>query len=162
MPTYPAKARFLLKQGKATVIQRTPFAIQLTKETTEYTQEIVVGIDDGGIYVGVVCIANDESIYQKEVQLRTDIKSKMDTRRSYRRGRRHRHCRYRQPRFLNRKNSQKSVAQDKTGSTNRYGLYFLKVPEVTYRLKPARNRTEIERLFERSELSEIEGRILTG
>jgi len=92
MPTYPAKARFLLKQGKATVIQRTPFAIQLTGETTEYTQEIVVGIDDGGIHVGVACVANDESIYQEEVQLRTDIKSKMDTRRSYRRGRRHRHC----------------------------------------------------------------------
>jgi hypothetical protein len=108
MPTYPAKARFLLKQGKATVIQRTPFAIQLTEETTEYTQEIIVGIDDGGIHVGVACVANNESIYQEEVQLRTDIKSKMDTRRSYRRGRRHRHCRYRQARFLNRKNSRKS------------------------------------------------------
>jgi len=108
MPTYPAKARFLLKQGKAVVIQRTPFAIQLTEETTEYTQDIVVGIDDGGIHVGVACVANDESIYQEEVQLRTDIKGKMDTRRSYRRGRRYRHCRYRQPRFLNRKNSSKS------------------------------------------------------
>ena len=56
----------------------------------------------------MACVANDESIYQEEVQLRTDIKRKMDTRRSYRRGRRHRHCRYRQARFLNRKNSQKS------------------------------------------------------
>ena len=108
MPTYPAKARYLLKQGKAKVIQRTPFSIQLNYETTEFTQDIVVGIDDGGIHVGVACVANDESIYQEEVNLRTDIKTKIDTRRSYRRGRRNRNCRYRQPRFLNRGNSIKS------------------------------------------------------
>jgi len=52
--------------------------------------------------VGVACVSNNESIYQEEVNLRTDIKTKMDTRRAYRRGRRHRLCRYRQPRFLNR------------------------------------------------------------
>lgn len=108
MPTYPAKARYLLKQGKAKVISRTPFSIQLTYETSELTQDIVVGIDDGGIHVGIACVANDESIYQEELNLRTDIKSKMDTRRSYRRGRRYRNCRYRQPRFLNRGNSTKS------------------------------------------------------
>ena len=34
--------------------------------------------------------------------------------------------------------------------------------KVVYSLKPTRNRTETERLFERSEFSEIEGRILAG
>jgi len=36
------------------------------------------------------------------------------------------------------------------------------MPKVVYRLKLARNRTETERLFERSEFSEIEGRILAS
>jgi hypothetical protein len=108
MPTHSAKARVLLKQGKAKVIQRTPFAIKLTYQSEQFTQDIIVGIDDGGIHVGVACVSNDESIYQEEVNLRTDVKAKMDTRRSYRRGRRFRNCRYRRPRFLNRKNSQQS------------------------------------------------------
>ncbi len=33
------------------------------------------------------------------------------------------------------------------------------MPKIVYRLKPARNRTETERLFERSE---IKGQILAG
>ena len=74
MPTDPAKARCLLKQGKAKGVNRAPFSIQLTYETTEFTQNIVVGIDDGGIHVGIAVVVNDASIYQEEVNLRTDIK----------------------------------------------------------------------------------------
>ncbi len=40
MPTNPTNARILLKQGKAKVIQRTPFTIQLLYETTEYVQPV--------------------------------------------------------------------------------------------------------------------------
>ena len=105
MPTNPANARRLLKQDKAKVIQRTPFAIKLLYKTTEYTQPVTVGIDDGGISVGVAAVAEDKVLYQKELHLRADIKTKMDTRRSYRRGRRHRKTRYRKPRWQNRKNS---------------------------------------------------------
>jgi len=36
------------------------------------------------------------------------------------------------------------------------------MPKVVYSLKLTRNRTETERLFERSEFSEIEGRILAS
>jgi len=45
MPTNSANARILLKQGKAKVIQRTPFALQLVYETTEYIQPVTVGIE---------------------------------------------------------------------------------------------------------------------
>jgi len=103
MPTNPANARILLKQGKAKVIQRTPFTIQLLYETTEHIQPVTVGIDDGGIHVGIAAVSHGQSLFQQEVVLRSDIKSKLDTRRQYRRSRRHRKTRYRKPRFLNRK-----------------------------------------------------------
>ena len=103
MPTNPANARRLLKQGKARVIQRTPFAIQLLYDTTEYIQPVTVGIDDGGIRVGIAAVSEDKVLYQEELNLRTDIKAKMDTRRAYRRSRRHRKTRYRKPRWQNRK-----------------------------------------------------------
>ena len=83
----------------------TPFAIQLLYETTEYIQPVIVGLDDGGISVGIAAVLRDKVLYQEELNLRTDIKSKMDTRRSYRRGRRHRKTRYRKPRWQNRKHS---------------------------------------------------------
>ncbi|WP_287127019.1 RRXRR domain-containing protein, partial [Desulfobacter sp.] len=45
MPTNPANARILIKKGRAKVIQRTPFVIQLLYETTEHVQTVTVGID---------------------------------------------------------------------------------------------------------------------
>ena len=105
MPTNSANARILLKQGKARVIQRTPFAIQLLYETKEHVQSVTVGIDDGGIHVGIAAVSRGQSLFQQEVALRSDIKSKLDTRRQYRRSRRYRKTRYRKPRFLNRKQS---------------------------------------------------------
>ena len=74
MPTNPANARILLKQGKAKVIQRTPFAIQLLYETTEHIQPVRVGIDDG-----IAAVSHGQSLFQQEVVLRSDIKSKLDT-----------------------------------------------------------------------------------
>jgi len=57
MPTNPANARILLKKGKVRVIQRTPFAIHLLYETTEHVQPVSVGIDDGGIHVGIAAVS---------------------------------------------------------------------------------------------------------
>ena len=108
MPTHPAKARWLVRTGKAKVVQRTPFAIQLTYATPDHTQPVVVGIDDGGVTVGIAAVANDQALYQEDVHLRTDIKTKMDTRRAYRRGRRFRKTRYRQARFDNRASARKT------------------------------------------------------
>ena len=102
MPTHAAKARFLLKQGKAKVIQSVPFAIQFQYDSPEIVQSVTVGIDDGGIHVGVAAVVGEKVLYQEEVNLRTDIRGKMDTRRSYRRSRRNRNTRYRKPMFLNR------------------------------------------------------------
>ena len=101
------KVKWLLRLGKAKVIRRCPFTIQLTYDCPNYRQEVVLGQDTGSKRIGTACVANGKVLYQSQVELRTDIKSKMDGRRQVRRLRRNRKTRYRKPRFLNRKNSTK-------------------------------------------------------
>lgn len=107
MPCENVVARLLLKEDKAKVKKKCPFTIQLKYDSTEYTQKVVLGQDTGSKHIGTACVANDKVLYQSQVELRTDIKSKMDSRRQTRRGRRNRKTRYRKPRFLNRANSTK-------------------------------------------------------
>ena len=47
MPCTNVIARLLLKVGKAKVKRKEPFTIKLTYETTNYTQELTLGIDTG-------------------------------------------------------------------------------------------------------------------
>ena len=48
MPTHPNKAGMLIKKGLATPFwSNAIFSIRLNYDTTEYTQDIVVGIDPG-------------------------------------------------------------------------------------------------------------------
>ena len=107
MPTKRSgKVYRLLKNKQAKVIKRCPFTIQLLYEPkTTVVQEVVLGQDTGSKHIGTACVANDNILYQSQVELRTDIKSNMDSRRQARRFRRNRKTRYRKPRFLNRKNS---------------------------------------------------------
>lgn len=109
MPTRRfGKVRKLLKNKQAKVIRRCPFMIQLLYEPESLVvQEVILGQDTGSKHIGTACVANNEVLYQSQVQLRTNIKSKMDSRRALRRSRRNRKTRYRKPRFLNRANSTK-------------------------------------------------------
>ncbi|MBI4748774.1 MAG: RRXRR domain-containing protein [Acidobacteria bacterium] len=102
MPTSPAKARWLLKEGKAKVVRKTPFTIKLRFGSSEYKQEVVAGMDSGSAKVGTAAVANGKVMYQAEVTLRTDVSRKMEQRKAYRRTRRSRKTRYRQARFENR------------------------------------------------------------
>ncbi len=107
MPTSRfGKVRRLLKDKKAKVIRRNPFTIKLLYKTeTHVVQSCVLGIDTGSTHVGTAVYSNGKILYTSQVEIRNDIKSKMDDRRGYRRSRRFRHTRYRKPRFLNRGNS---------------------------------------------------------
>lgn len=107
MPTSRfGKVRRLLKDKKAKVIKRNPFTIKLLYETeTQIVQICTLGVDTGSAHVGTAVYSEGKILYTSQVEIRNDIKSKMDDRCGYRRGRRFRHTRYRKPRFLNRKNS---------------------------------------------------------
>ena len=109
MPTARfGKVRRLLNLKKAKVVKRCPFTIKLLYEPeTHIVQETVLGVDTGSKNIGVAAVSGRRVLYQSQVRLRTDIKSKMTGRRQARRNRRSRKCRYRKPRFLNRANSTK-------------------------------------------------------
>lgn len=109
MPTARfGKVRRLLNSKKAKVVKRCPFTIKLLYEPeTHIVQETVLGVDTGSKNIGVAAVSGRRVLYQSQVRLRTDIKSKMTGRRQARRNRRSRKCRYRKPRFLNRANSTK-------------------------------------------------------
>lgn len=107
MPCTQRKARLLLKEGKAVIYKYNPFTIQLTYTTGETKQDCHIGIDTGSKYIGVAITSEDKVLFKGEIELRQDVKSNLDTRRMYRRDRRNRKTRYRQPRFLNRKRTDK-------------------------------------------------------
>lgn len=106
MPCSNPIARLLLKQSKAKVKKREPFTIKLTYETTNYIQDLTLGVDTGSGTIGAA-VSNDNSdiVYMSEVIVRNDITNKMAQRARYRKNRRIRKTRYRKPRWLNRKNS---------------------------------------------------------
>ena len=107
MPTSRhGKVKHLLRSGKAKVVKRTPFTIQLCYETPEYTQPITLGVDAGSKVVGLSATTEKEELYSSEVELRNDIVNLLSTRRQNRRTRRNR-LRYREARFLNRTSSKK-------------------------------------------------------
>ena len=104
MPTENhAKVRVFLKQGKAKVVQRCPFTIQLLYESTTHTQKINLGIDAGSKTIGVSATTDSKVLYESEVVLRNDIVELLSGRRALRNSRRSRKTRYRKPRFDNRK-----------------------------------------------------------
>ena len=104
MPTSNhAKVRILLKTGKAKVIKRCPFTIQLQYSSTNYTQEVSLGVDAGSKHIGISATTENKVLYEADVELRNDIVNLISTRRQNRRTRRNHKTRYRKPRFDNRR-----------------------------------------------------------
>ena len=100
------KVRRLLKSKRAKVIKRCPFTIKLLFEPeNDFVEECYCGVDTGSKHVGIAVVSNDRVLYKSQIELRDDIKRKMERRRMFRRNRRSRKTRYRKKRFLNRKNS---------------------------------------------------------
>lgn len=111
MPTVNhAKVRVLLKNGKAKVIRRCPFTIQLLYPCDNQTQPISLGVDAGSKHIGISATTKGENtcaivLYEADVALRNDIVELLSTRRELRRTRRNRKTRYRKARFNNRRRS---------------------------------------------------------
>ena len=108
MPCKPRKARILLRDGKAKVVKKVPFTIQLLYGSSGYTQNVSLGVDAGSKHIGISATTEKEVLFEADVELRNDIVENLSTRREARRTRRNRKTRYRKPRFNNRKKSKKS------------------------------------------------------
>lgn len=107
MPTTRhGKVRRLLKANKAVVVNICPFTIKLMYITSDYKQEIVLGVDAGTKHVGLSATTKNKELYSSEVILRNDIVDLLSTRRELRRTRRYK-LRYRKPRFSNRVKSKR-------------------------------------------------------
>lgn len=113
-PTNVNKAWFLIRKKRATLVQKYPMVIQLTKVVNVSdldTSKMVLGIDDGSRYVGVGIVQHTEqgrkkALLKGTIEQRNNVKKLMDTRRGYRQYRR-RHKKYRPKRFLNRRSSKR-------------------------------------------------------
>lgn len=135
MPTKRlGKVRHMLKDGKAKVVQRTPFTIQLTYDSKEFTQDISLGVDAGSKTVGLSATTDEDELYASNVILRNDIVKLLSDRRELRKYRRSRKRRYRQPRFDNRVKSKKKgwLAPSILNKINTH----LKVIENVYKILP--------------------------
>jgi len=108
MPCKPTKAKHLLKEGKAKVVNRSPFTIKLLWQCEDNKQPVIAGMDTGSKVIGSAVITNGKVVYQAETQIRQDVSKKVKQRAMYRRTRRGRKCRYRPARWLNRANSCKT------------------------------------------------------
>ncbi len=105
MPATTGKARLLLKQGRAKVVNRKPFTIQLTTATGETKQEITLGVDSGYLNIGFSAITEKEELIAGEAKMLKGMSERLKERRMYRTQRRSK-LRYRKPRFDNRRRPQ--------------------------------------------------------
>src|SRR6266566_4922277 len=139
MPCSPRKARLLLKAGKAKVIKMVPFTLQLRYGSSDYKQEVSLGIDAGTRHLGVSATTEKAVLFEAEVQARTDIQALLATRRQFRRARRSRKTRYRKSRFRNRRKPEGWLAP----SVEHKVAAHLKTIQLIHRVLPV-GRTTIE------------------
>lgn len=110
-PCHPARARKLLKHGRAHVVRVYPFTIKLHNRITgeSITHGYRLKIDPGSVTTGLAIVADHTHtvVWAAELTHRSKtIHANMQTRAAYRRNRRSRHTRYRPARFLNRRRPQ--------------------------------------------------------
>lgn len=113
MPTLSSRARRWIEKGKAKPMRTKTgiFYVQLLVEPSgKEKQDITLLNDPGSRFTGVAVVSKKAILYGCNLELIADekenrfasIKYRMDKRRELRRGRRHRNCRRRPSRFLNR------------------------------------------------------------
>ena len=73
MPTKPAKARKLLRDGKAKIAWWEPFTIRLNYATGEAKQEITLGVDAGSKVIGLSATTEKQEEEEKHVTEKQDF-----------------------------------------------------------------------------------------
>ena len=130
---------YLLRHGKAHVVSRVPFIVQLDYESTIYTQEVSLGIDAGSKHIGVSASSEKRELLAAQVELRSDVTKLLSSRRELRRTRRNRKTRYRKSRFDNRKRKDGWLAPSVAQKVESH----LKVIRLAHKLLPI-TKTTIE------------------
>ena len=131
MPTENhAKVRILLKNKKAKVIKRCPFTIQLAYDSTNYTQDITLGVDSGSKHIGLSATTRSKVLFESDVELRNDIVNLLSIRRQNRRTRRNRKTRYRKPRFNNRRRKEGWLTPSVQNKVDSHLTVIRKVHEI--------------------------------
>eukprot|EP01024_Parvocaulis_polyphysoides_P069885 TRINITY_DN858_c0_g1_i7.p1 TRINITY_DN858_c0_g1~~TRINITY_DN858_c0_g1_i7.p1 ORF type:complete len:381 (-),score=12.95 TRINITY_DN858_c0_g1_i7:164-1306(-) len=108
MPTRPARARILIKEGKAKIYHHYPFTIILTEHVGGDKQPLELKFDPGSKTTGMAMVLHgakhSKLVWAANLEHRGgQIHEALEKRANVRRSRRNRNTRYRQPRFLNRK-----------------------------------------------------------
>lgn len=132
MPCKPAKARKLLRDNKAKVINRTPFTIKLMFECENQVQEVTLGVDTGSKTIGLSATTEHKELFSAEVEIRNDIVDLLSARRAFRRARRNRKTRYRPARFFNRRKPKGWLAPSVQNKIDTH----LKVVEMVHGILP--------------------------
>lgn len=106
-PCHPARARELLKKGRAKVFKKYPFTIVMQDRTVEKSaiHPHRIKIDPGSKISGIAIVQEETGRVTNALEIShrgQQIKDSLESRRALRRGRRNRKTRYRKPRFLNR------------------------------------------------------------
>ena len=111
-PIHPGLARQLLKQKKAAIYRQFPFTLILKESRSDTTvPNLTIKIDPGSKTTGFAILNGAKVIWAAELTHRGQvIKDALLSRRQLRRGRRNRHTRYCQARFLNRTRPQDWLA----------------------------------------------------
>lgn len=130
---------YLLRHGKAHVVSRVPFVVQLDYDSTTYTQDVNLGVDAGSKHIGVSASSEKKELFAAQVELRSDIVKLLSTRRELRRTRRNRKTRYRKVRFDNRKKKDGWIAPSVEQKVDSH----LKVIRLAHKLIPI-TKTTIE------------------
>lgn len=107
MPCHPARARALLKSGRAVLHRVYPFIIRLKERVGGQTQPLRIKLDPGSQTTGVALVreAAETTVVISLLEMvhrGRQISEALTARRAMRRGRRARKTRYRQARFDNR------------------------------------------------------------
>lgn len=112
-PTKENKGWYLIRKKRATMMNKIPMVIQLTKEINKEevdTTPMHIGVDDGSKHTGIAlvqaCQTKNKPVFKGTAEHRQDVKHLMDVRKSYRNSRRS-EKRYRSKRYDNRSASKR-------------------------------------------------------
>jgi 5-methylcytosine-specific restriction endonuclease McrA len=133
-PCHPARARHLLRRGRAHVVRRFPMTIQLLDRRADQstTHPLRLKIDPGSRTTGLALVTEESAtvVWAAELTHRsTAIRDALLARRAFRRTRRQRHTRYRPARFNNRRRPKGWLAPSLRSRVNHTLTWYWRLAE---------------------------------